>query len=229
MKDLTLPVAVIIAGIIIAGAVIITSDNATPTSNNADTKKPAKTEIALREISKDDHILGNPNAKLIIVEYSDTECPFCKHFHPTMKKVMEEYGKSGKVAWVYRHFPLDVLHSKARKEAEATECATELGGNAKFWEYLDRLFEITPSNDGLNLEELPKIAEFVGLDATAFNKCLDSGKYADKVEADFQDARSAGGTGTPYSVIVSKDGTKTPVNGALPYPQMKQIIDGLLK
>jgi len=229
MKKTALPVAVIIAGIIIAGAVIITSDNATPTSNNADTKKPAKTEIALREISKDDHILGNPNAKLIIVEYSDTECPFCKHFHPTMKKVMEEYGKSGKVAWVYRHFPLDVLHSKARKEAEATECATELGGNAKFWEYLDRLFEITPSNDGLNLEELPKIAEFVGLDATAFNKCLDSGKYADKVEADFQDARSAGGTGTPYSVIVSKDGTKTPVNGALPYPQMKQIIDGLLK
>jgi len=101
------------------------------------------------------------NAPVKIVEFSDTECPFCKRFHTTMQQVVKD--SNGQVAWVYRHFPLDQLHSKARKEAEATECAAELGGNEKFWAYLNRLMEVTPANDGLDLAELPVIAAYVGL------------------------------------------------------------------
>lgn len=104
-------------------------------------------EVGLRPISENDHILGNIDAKIIIVEYSDLECPFCKVFHNTMHQVVKKY--SGEVAWVYRHFPISGLHPKAFREAEATECAWEQGGNEMFWKYMDKLFEVTPSNNGL--------------------------------------------------------------------------------
>jgi protein-disulfide isomerase len=107
-------------------------------------------EVNIPPVTEKDFIVGNPNAEIKIVEYSDTECPFSKRFHQTMLDIMKEYEAGGKVAWVYRYFPLDGLHQKARHEAEAVACAAEQGGNTKFWEYLDLLFKITPSNDGLD-------------------------------------------------------------------------------
>lgn len=233
---LTIPMAIIVAGLLIAGAVFFSRGGA---GEKGITREPLKVPdtaaaaatgaLALRAIGASDHIRGNPSAEILIVEYSDTECPFCKNFHETMRQVINEYGKSGKVAWVYRHFPLDQLHSKTRKEAEATECAAELGGNTKFWEFIDELLRITPSNNGLNLSELPAIAERKGLDRSAFESCLASNKYAGRVENDYQEAIATGGTGTPWSILVTKDGQKIPINGAQPLSAVKEIIDGLLK
>lgn len=228
MEKLSVPIAIVISGALIAGALYY-SNSKTPTEGPVGNVPTENTNVDMRPITSDDHILGNPNAELIIVEYSDTECPYCKVFHNTLKRVMNEYGKDGKVAWVYRHFPIDQLHSKARKEAEATECAYDQGGNEKFWEYINMLYDITNSNDSLDPAELPKIAKSVGLDVDAFNTCLSSGKFAAKVEADYQDAIKAGGRGTPNSIIISKDGTKTKVEGAQPYENLKNIIDALLK
>lgn len=227
---LTMPVAVVIAGALIAGAVLYgggKTENSN-TANNPQQQVAAQQTgdlEAMTPVSKDDHIRGNPDAPVKIVEYSDTECPFCKRFHPTMQQVMDEYGKDGKVAWVYRHFPLDQLHSKARKESEATECAAELGGNDKFWAYLDRLMEVTPANNGLDPAELPKIAQYVGLDTAKFNECLSSGKYAKKIEEHVQNAVATGGNGTPWSIVVGKNGKKYPLSGAQPYTSVKQLID----
>lgn len=187
---------------------------------------PTPGDIQLAEITDQDWVRGNRDAKISIVEFSDTECPFCKRFHPTMQRVIKEYGDD--VNWVYRHFPLTSLHAKAAKEAEATECAGELAGNDGFWAYLDRLFEITPSNDGLNLSQLPEIAEYVGLDRSKFEQCLNSGKYAAKVLDQAQQATVAGGRGTPYSVLITPNGQKIPVSGAVPYEQIKRIIDQYL-
>lgn len=130
--------------------------------DDAISDKGTDAKLTVRAVSNEDHVLGDRNAPVKLIEFSDLECPFCKRFHPTAKQVVTEYA--GKVALVYRHFPLDSLHAKARKEAEATECANEQGGNDKFWAYMDRLFDVTPSNDGLDLAELPKIAAFVGLE-----------------------------------------------------------------
>ncbi|MFA4890543.1 MAG: thioredoxin domain-containing protein [Candidatus Paceibacterota bacterium] len=230
-QNLAVPIAIVIAGILIAGAVFWNAKKQ-PVNNNAD-QIPPKDNQAIsgpKEVSADDHILGNPDAQLAIVEFSDTECPYCKKFHQTMNQIMDDYGKTGKVKWIYRHFPLDALHDKARKEAEATECAADLGGNEKFWAYINRLYEITPSSNGLDLAELPKIAEYVGLDKKSFESCLSSGKFASKVEASYQDGISSGVEGTPYSVIInSKDGKKYPISGALPYQQVKIAIDQLLE
>lgn len=200
-NTLTIPVAIILAGVLIAGAVIFSNKNSTNIVENTAAKKQA-VDISIAPIDSMDHIVGNPDAPVLIVEYSDTECPFCKNFHKTLNRFVDEYGKDGKFAWVYRHFPLDGLHKKARKEAEATECAADLGGNTKFWEYINALYEQTPSNDGLDAAELPKIAERVGLNKTAFEACLNSGKFAAEVEKDYKEAVKIGGKGTPYSVFV---------------------------
>lgn len=175
---------------------------------------------------KVDHIRGDIAAPVKIIEYSDTECPFCKRFHPTMQQAVNDYG--GKVAWVYRHFPLRSLHSKAAKEAEATECANELGGNDKFWAYLDRVFEVTPSNDGLDLAQLPQLAVDVGLDRAKFEMCLNSGKYAQHVRDDENDATAAGARGTPFSIILGVKGERVPIGGALPFSAVKSLIDPVL-
>jgi protein-disulfide isomerase len=188
---------------------------------------------AVTRVDGEDHIRGNPDAPVKVIEFSDFECPFCKRFHQTMKRLLDDYGSDGEVAWVYRHFPIDSLHSKARKEAQAAECAGEVGGNEAFWAYADRLFEVTPSNDGLDLGMLPQLAEEIGLDRARFEACLDGdmrgGEYAAHIEADFQDASASGGAGTPYTVVVGPDGQSFPINGAQPYAAVKSIIELALK
>lgn len=187
---------------------------------------PEPTDIKLAPVTDKDWTRGKKNAKIAVVEFSDTECPFCKRFHPTMQQLVKEYPND--VKWIYRHFPLTSIHTKAVKEAEATECAGELGGNEGFWKYIDRLFEVTPSNDGLDPAQLPQIAEDVGLNRKKFESCLESGKYAEKVQKQADDAIAAGARGTPYSVVVVGD-QNVPVSGALPYEQLKSIIDQLIK
>jgi protein-disulfide isomerase len=232
IEKLSVPIAIVIAGGLIGGSLYYSNIKASKEVSKVktvDTTQVSGSLSEMRLITSADHLLGNPNADLIIVEYSDTECPYCKQFHVTLKKIMDLYGKTGKVAWVYRHFPIDQLHSKARKEAEALECANELGGPEKFWEYTDLVYATTNSNNSLDPAELPKIATKVGLDVKSFNTCLTSGKFKDKVEADYQDAVRVGGRGTPNSIIISKDGTQTPVAGAQPYESLKSTIDALLE
>lgn len=171
-----------------------------------------------------DHIRGNPAAPITLVEYSDFECPFCKRFHPTVKKLVDESG--GQVKWVYRHFPLDELHSKARKEAAASECAAELGGNDAFWKFADRFFELTPSNNRTDIDTvLPKIASEIGLDRTRFASCLASGRHDRHVAEDIENAKATGGQGTPWSIVVSKSGKTYSLSGAQPYAAVKQLVD----
>lgn len=227
-SKITIPLSIIIGAIVIAGAIYYTPGKAPvrdqAASNPLQQLFPQPLD-QMTPISASDHIRGNPDAPVKVVEYSDPECPFCKRFHATMQQVMDEYGKSGQVAWVYRNFPLDQLHSKARNESAAIECAGDLGGNDTLWAYADRLYEVTPSNDGLDPEELPKIAQFVGLDAAKFNACLTSGKFDQHIEADTQNAGATGGDGTPWSIVVAKNGKKYPLSGAQPYASVKRLID----
>lgn len=229
--QLSVPLAIIVAGLIIGVSVIYAvgkkSVTAPVADDGADVPETASVLDKVRAIASEDHILGDADAPVKIVEYSDTECPFCKRFHETMNQLVAEYD--GKVAWVYRHFPLDTLHPKARKESEATECAAELGGNEKFWAYVNRLYEVTPSNNGLPASELPNIAAYIGLDAAQFNACLSSGRNAARVAKDYNEAVAAGGRGTPYSVVVSASGKKTTIPGALPLDSVKQIVDEALR
>lgn len=230
--SVNVPVAIVIAGALIAAAVYFrpgsgaglklgSGGDSQPTPAAA----PGPVVGEFRAVDeKTDHIRGAANAKVTIIEYSDLECPFCKRFHPTMLQVIKDYGSD--VRWVYRHFPLASLHSQAVAEANATECAAEQG---KFWELADKIYEVTPSNDGLDLTKLPEYAREVGVANIAqFEKCVAGSTYGERVNADLADAEAAGGTGTPYSVVIGPKGEKLPIEGAQPYASVKAAIDSLL-
>ena len=220
-----MPLTIVVAGLLIAGAVFLTAKNgATVTPNNGEQQA-----INFRHVDSTDHTLGNPQATVQVIEYADLECPYCKQFETTMHQVMDYYGQSGHVSWTYRPFPLGQIHSKAPKEAEAAECAADQGGNTAFFSYIDKLYSVTPGENNLDLAQLPVIAKDVGLDVTAFNTCLSSGKYAAKVQASYAEAIKAGGQGTPY-ILITKAGSSEalPLSGAQPYDSMRAAIDAVL-
>ena len=235
-SNLGVPAAIVIAGGLIALAVYFGGSQGKGNSQVAalgdqagvSVQPTAPTEIKvgdIRPITEADWVRGPADAPVTIVEYSDLECPFCKRFHISMKQIVSDYN--GQVRWVYRHFPLDQLHQQARPEAVAVECAGEQG---KGWELMDKIYEVTPSNDGLDLATLPQLAAQVGVKNTnQFSECLKSGKFDDKVVADENDAQVAGGRGTPYSVIITRDGDKIPVSGAQPIDKIKVLIDAALQ
>jgi len=215
-----IPGAIIVAGLLIAGAVYYNGSGGN--LGNGDTHESPDGGIVLSEVTENDHILGNPDADIFIVEYSDIDCPFCQRFHNTMHEVIDNYP-DGEVAWVYRHFPLTQLHPQAALKAEATECVAELGGNDAFWNYLDILFERDEDASALR-----DIAVEVGVDSEAFDECVESGRHQEAVRDNFNDAQRAGGTGTPYSVIVSDGTAIAPINGAQEFANITQVIDTLL-
>lgn len=194
-----------------------------PTTNTA----AAQTYRDVKAVTDSDNIRGNKKAKLTLIEYSDYECPFCKTFHPTMKQVLETYKND--VRWVYRHFPLS-FHANAPKEAQAALCISDLGGNDKFWEFSDKIFERTTSNgNGFALDALPALAKEIGVDEAKFKTCLDSDKMAARITADTTDGTNGGASGTPTTFIVGPDGkTLDAVPGAEPYEQVKTRIDKAL-
>ena len=178
-------------------------------------------------IIRNEHILGNPNAEIIIIEYSDTECPYCKNFHLTMNNIIKENGAN--VAWVYKHYPITQLHQKAFRESLATECAWDQGGDEMFWKYINILFEITPSNDGLEDEELYNIAKELNLDMPSFELCLSDQKFKEKVETDMTDGEIMDVEGTPTSFILKDGKIVDIIQGAQPFNIVQEKINKLLE
>jgi len=167
---------------------------APPREGAADEEK-----TAIEKIADDDAVRGSPNASVIIVEFSDFQCPFCAKAYPTVKKVLEAYA--GKVKLIYRDFPISSIHPFAQKAAEASECAEEQG---KYWEYHDKLFETQQewAEKGIPLFKI--YAEELGLDLQKFSSCFDGGKYTEEVLKDLSDGQSLGITGTPTFFINGK-------------------------
>jgi len=239
-KDWLLPSSILLAAILVSLSLVYSAGKTPSTGEQkAEVPTPTGQEPAevITPVSADDHIRGASNPKVVIVEYSDLECPFCKSFHDTMTQVIREYDNE--VAWVYRQFPIETLHPKAVKEAEASECAAILGGNEAFWAYVDKIFEVTPSNNGLDLALLPDIAEDIGLDRAKFQSCLDGGEASAEVGKDMEDVsrldawsrQNLGrGVGTPYSVMINLEtGKSNIIPGALPFAQVASFVDQILE
>lgn len=181
----------------------------------------------IKEVSNDERIRGNKNAKITLVEYSDFECPFCKSFHPTTQELIKTYGD--KIRLVFRDYPLP-FHANAQKEAEAGRCIAELGGSEAFWNYTDKIFERTTSNGtGFALKDLGPLASEIGVDQQSFQKCLDSEKYAKAVKDEMAEGNTAGVSGTPSTFIIDSKGKTQLLVGAQPIDAFKTVIDQLLK
>lgn len=188
-------------------------------ADTAEAAVPTPTTTGVPLVVDTDHIRGNVDAPITIIEYSDFECPFCSRFHPTMLQVMDEYGDD--VRWVYRHFPLS-FHPQAVPAASAAECAAEQG---KFWEYADALVE---NQSSLGDTYYAQLAGELGLNTSQWQDCYDSDKYLNDIEAEAQAGAAAGVSGTPGSFVIDQDGNAIPLKGALPFESVKAAIDSVL-
>lgn len=176
------------------------------------------------------HTIGQDDAKVTIVEFTDFQCPFCqRHYQQTFGQIKTNYVDTGKIKYESRNFPLS-FHANAEKSAEAAECA---GDQNKFWEMHEKLF--ATQSDWANLSGADAVAAFkkyateVGVGATAFNTCLDSGSKASVVQADIAAGSSAGIDGTPGFWIIGPDGQQQMISGAYPYATFQSAIDKMLQ
>jgi protein-disulfide isomerase len=183
--------------------------------------------VSMKALADDDAVIGDANAPVTIVEFSDFQCPFCQRFYTqTEAQIINTYVKTGKARFIYRDFPLS-FHQNAEKAALASECAHEQG---KFWEYHDILFKYSQGDGtGLNTEDLKKYASDLGLNTVQFNGCLDSEKYKSEVQKDMQDGTAVGIRGTPGFLIGKTDGsTAQTISGAYPFDAFQQVIEAAL-
>lgn len=220
----------ILLGALIIGAAILYSGKMS-TENNSTFIDP-DTIFSGRELKSEELLAGNLKNKVVVLEYSDLECPFCKKFHTeTMNNIYTKY--SGKVSFAFRHFPL-TFHKKAPKEAEATLCARELGGQVVYKNYITKIYETTNGNDTLDPALLPKFASELGLDINKWNSCMASSTYAGQVQLDLSDGLEVGVQGTPNAyVLIKQDSGEyrilTVINGARDEKYVSRVIDQALK
>jgi protein-disulfide isomerase len=173
-------------------------------------------------------VKGHASAKIVLVEYSDFECPYCgRHAQSTYQELQRQFVDAGKVKYVFRHLPLEQLHKAAPKAAEAAECAHDQG---KFWEFHDRLFA---NQQALALSDLSAHARAVGLDLPKFQSCLLEGKMAARISSDLAEAARFELTGTPAFLIgeLQADGTvrvSRKVSGAQPLSVFQNELDNFL-
>ena len=179
-------------------------------SNNGNTGTVIRSDADI----KDSPTKGDDTAKVVMIEYSDFECPFCKRFYDqTLSQIESTYVNTGKVKFVYKHYPLS-FHPEAENTALASECAKE---QDKFWEYHDLIFD----NQGqLNPSIYSTWAQQLNLDLNKFNECFNSKKYLDKVQSDFSEGQANGITGTPGFLINGRL-----VSGAQPFSAFEQVIE----
>ena len=236
-NKLLIPMAILIAGGLIAWGIFATKEK-TLTINNSTTdtsEQTASLKTNSVEIKDSDYILGNPDADLVFITFSDFECGFCKIFHQTMHQIIDEYGKNGQVAWIFRQTP--IYGVTAEEKAAAARCAGQLGSNTKFWEMSDKIFQTEFSKEKeFVVEQLTEIAHSIKLDEDKFVKCLNSKAILEEVQQEYQNGIDAGilGTdktqgGTPHTVILTRMGKTYPINGAQPYSVIKPIIDLIIK
>ena len=213
-SSLTIPLAIIAGGIIVAIAVYVSIPKA-PAASGGD-------QALVRSVSAADHILGNPAAPVVIVEYSDFDCNFCKGFHDTLHQIIANEGANGSVAWVYRHFPLSEIHPNAR----AAECVAATSGNDAFWKFTNALFAAQPADPS----RYGELASSVGISGDAFASCYSSASITieARITADRRNALDVGATGTPYSIILVNGKPYEVMNGAYSYDAVKQLINQAL-
>ena len=178
----------------------------------------------------DDPIMGDSDAPITIVEFSDFQCPFCARFHTqTLPSILEEYIEQGKVKLVFRDFPIQSIHPNALPASVAAECANDQN---KFREMHDALFEKQSEWNKLEtVEALSLFSQYASemqLDQESFDSCLTSGKHIPEIQNDLSDGRDYGVTGTPGFFVGNDQIGFVELKGAQPFESFKKVIDAQL-
>lgn len=214
--------AIIIAGVIVAGAILFTNyyrpAQAPLAQQAAQQAAQVPTSVNVPAPTETDHIIGSPNAPVVLIEYSDFQCPFCAMIHPTLKRIVSE--SNGKIAWVMRELPLYQIHPNAEPAALAAECIAEQAGNTGYWKFADTVFA---NQNSLGDDLYKQIGQSLNIDMTKYASCVSSKKYQQRIDDESGQASAAGGNGTPFTVVYG-NGKQIPVSGAQPYASIMQVI-----
>lgn len=233
--SISIAAAIITGAAMIALALVVvmhpsgsTSATGNTAANQPTTPTTIPADIATLRPNDANHIRGDANtAQVLIFEYSDSDCPYCEQFHPTLQQVVKDYN--GKVAWVYRYFPLDI-HPNSRTEAIALQCVGQLGGSKAFNGYLDTVINVTLSPTAQANQALTTFATAQGIDANKFNACTGDPATAAVIDNGIKEAGSIGAQGTPFSIAVNvKTGKQIVIPGAYPLDAVEKDINSLLK
>jgi protein-disulfide isomerase len=174
------------------------------------------------------HARGGAGARVVLVEFSDFQCPFCgRHAKQTLPQIERDYVATGKVLYVMRNLPLEQIHPDAFRAASAAECA---GDQGKYWQMHEKLFG---HQQALGAADLTRYAQESGVEPKAFQQCMDANRHEAKIRQDLTEALNAGVNSTPtFFLGFAEGGGKVKivrrVSGAHPYPVFKAAIDGLL-
>ncbi len=219
--ELSPSIAILLAGVIIAGAIVYVNLHPAAATVAAGNDAAPTVSAHVAAPSAADHIIGSPNAPIVLIEYSDFQCPFCNLIYPTLKRIVSE--SNGQIAWVYRNFPLTSIHPNALPAALAAECISDELGNNAFWKFADAIFA---NQSKMSDAYYAQVAQSLGANAATFKSCYDSQKFASKIDAQEQETEQNGGQGTPYTIVYGH-GKQVPISGALPYEQNKSVIDSI--
>ena len=201
----------------------VKSGGTAPSAGTAPSQAAAATDINIK-LDSDSPVLGDADANIHVIEFSDFQCPFCARAATGTVAEMKTSSlfTGGEINLHFRHFPLNSIHPQAQAAAEASECANRQG---QFWEYHDLLFANAQALDNPSLKSY---AGQLGLNQGEFDSCLDDREAKAKVDADLKSATDAGGRGTPYFVIYNSDNGKTAaVSGAVPFSQVESAINSV--
>ncbi len=246
IKIASFTLVVFVIGLLFGVGLITSFSNVSPTThimadNNQPSQQlqkqdqqvaPSMPVVDAKNIMDDDPSIGPVDAKIVVVEFADFECPYCgavegsneqaeqylksrdPEWEPAVPK-LKELAKQGKIRFVYRDFPLP-MHKNAQKASEASECADEQG---KFWQMHDKIFE---NQGAISITDLKDYASGLYLNMEQFNSCLDSGKYSNEVKKDYDDGNDAGVTGTPTFFVNGVE-----INGAQPASVFLELVNKL--
>ena len=159
----------------------------------------------IRPLQESDHVYGNPNAPIVFVVYTDFSCPYCKEYHNIITGLIEQYGKDGAVALVYRNIPFVQIHPESPMYAHAGECVADLADNTAYWNFVTLFFTRYLEQDKPNADDLIQFATEVGLSADAFSSCMRSNKFMDRIEEDYKEATGVGASASPFTVVIEPD------------------------
>lgn len=176
-------------------------------------------------LTEQDHFLGSRSATVKIVEYAEVECPYCKKLHPILLRILSEY--EGKVALVYRHFPL-TIHPKSFNQAVAMECVAETKGDPGFFEYLDKLYEATPSNNNFDLAVLPRLAEEMGIQEDKFVECLSSDRYRTRILRDVESGIGHNVDSVPHLIVITPNDREFVFGKSPSYSALRSVVETAL-
>lgn len=211
-------VAILVSGLVIAAAIVYT--NLHPAQPVVSANQPAAVNVHVRGPSASDHIVGRADAPIVLVEYSDFQCPFCSLIYPNLKQIVEQ--SDGQIAWVMREFPLSSIHQNALPAAQAAECIAAQLGDAGFWKFADAIFA---DQSKMSDAYYAQLAKQFGANAAQYNACIAAQTYASRISADTAEAEQNGGQGTPFTVVINtKTGAQTSVSGAVPLAQLMAVI-----